>query len=74
MVVLLDEELALAAGPVSNTTKLAMADSIIDATAQVHQAQLVTGVPDALPKNVCRKNLKNCRDRTSCLDRPYPRQ
>ena len=43
MVVPLDEELALAAAQVSNTTKLAMADSIIYATAQVHQAQLVTG-------------------------------
>jgi predicted nucleic acid-binding protein len=42
-VVPLDEQLALAAAQVSNTTKLAMADSIIYATAQVHQAQLVTG-------------------------------
>jgi predicted nucleic acid-binding protein len=43
MVVPLDEELALAAAQVSNTTKLALADSILYATAQVHQAQLVTG-------------------------------
>jgi uncharacterized protein len=43
MAVPLDEELALAAAQVGNTTKSAMAGSIIYATAQVHQAQLVTG-------------------------------
>jgi len=43
VVVPLDEELALAAAQVSNETKLAMADAIIYATAQAHQAQLVTG-------------------------------
>jgi predicted nucleic acid-binding protein len=39
----LDEELALAAAHISNETKLAMADAIIDATAQAHQAQRATG-------------------------------
>jgi predicted nucleic acid-binding protein len=39
----LDEGLALAAAHVSIGTKLAMADAIIYATAQHHQAQLVTG-------------------------------
>lgn len=43
VVVALDEDLALAAAQVSNETKLAMADAIIYATAQAHQAQLVTG-------------------------------
>jgi predicted nucleic acid-binding protein len=42
VVVPLDEELALAAAHISNETKLAMADAIIYATAQAHQAQLVT--------------------------------
>jgi predicted nucleic acid-binding protein len=39
----LSEELALAAAQISNETKLAMANAIIYATAQAHQAQLVTG-------------------------------
>jgi predicted nucleic acid-binding protein len=43
VVVPLDEDLALAAVHVSNEHKLAMADAIIYATAQTHQAQLVTG-------------------------------
>ena len=43
VVVSLSEELALAAAQISNETKLAMADAIIYATAQAHQAQLVTG-------------------------------
>jgi predicted nucleic acid-binding protein len=43
MVIPLDEDVALAAAHVSNTTKLAMADSIIYATAQAHHAQVVTG-------------------------------
>ncbi len=43
LVVPLDEGLALAAAHISNQTKLAMADAIIYATAQAHQAQLVTG-------------------------------
>ena len=43
LVVPLSEDLALAAAQVSNETKLAMADAIIYATAQAHQAQLVTG-------------------------------
>ena len=43
VIVPFDEGLALAAAQVSNTTKLAMADSIIYATAQAHQAQIVTG-------------------------------
>jgi predicted nucleic acid-binding protein len=43
VIVPFDEGLALAAAQVSNTTKLAMADSIIYATAQAHQAQVVTG-------------------------------
>lgn len=43
VIVPFDEGLALAAAHVSNTTKLAMADSIIYATAQAHQAQVVTG-------------------------------
>jgi predicted nucleic acid-binding protein len=43
IVVPLDEGLALAAAHISNETKLAMADAIIYATAQDHQAQLVTG-------------------------------
>jgi len=43
VVVPLDEGLALAAAHISNETKLAMADAIIYATAQAHQAQLVTG-------------------------------
>lgn len=38
-----EEGLALAAAQVSNTAKLAMADSIIYATAQAHQAPLITG-------------------------------
>ena len=42
-IVSLDEALALEAAQVSNTTKLAMADSIIYATARAHEAQLVTG-------------------------------
>ncbi|MFZ0519734.1 MAG: type II toxin-antitoxin system VapC family toxin [Candidatus Acidiferrales bacterium] len=42
-VVSLDEGLALEAAQVSNLTKLAMADSIIYATARAHEAQLVTG-------------------------------
>jgi predicted nucleic acid-binding protein len=42
-IVSLDEGLALEAAQVSNTTKLAMADSIIYATARAHNAQLVTG-------------------------------
>jgi predicted nucleic acid-binding protein len=42
VVVPLDEELALAAAHISNETRLAMADAIIYATAQAHQAQLVT--------------------------------
>jgi predicted nucleic acid-binding protein len=43
VVVPLDEALALAAAHISNETKLAMADAIVYATAQAHQAQLVTG-------------------------------
>jgi predicted nucleic acid-binding protein len=43
VVVPLDEGLALAAAHISNEHKLAMADAIIYATAQDHQAQLVTG-------------------------------
>jgi predicted nucleic acid-binding protein len=43
VVVPLDEELALAAAHLSDEAKLAMADAIIYATAQAHQAQLVTG-------------------------------
>jgi predicted nucleic acid-binding protein len=43
VVVSLTEELALAAAQISNETKLAMADAIIYATAQAHQAQVVTG-------------------------------
>jgi predicted nucleic acid-binding protein len=43
VVVPLDEDLALAAAHISNETKLAMADAVIYATAQAHQAQLVTG-------------------------------
>ncbi len=43
MVVPLDENLALAAAQVSLDHRLAMADAIIYATAQAHQAQLVTG-------------------------------
>lgn len=43
IVVPLDEELALAAAQVSLDHRLAMADAIIYATAQAHQAQLVTG-------------------------------
>jgi predicted nucleic acid-binding protein len=43
VVVPLDEDLALAAAHVSNEHKLAMANAIIYATAQAHQAQLVTG-------------------------------
>jgi predicted nucleic acid-binding protein len=43
VVVSLSEELALAAALISNETKLAMADAIIYATAQAHQAQLITG-------------------------------
>jgi predicted nucleic acid-binding protein len=43
VVVPLDEELALAAAHVSNEAKLAVTDAIIYATAQAHQAQLVTG-------------------------------
>jgi predicted nucleic acid-binding protein len=43
VVVPLDEVLALAAAHVGNQHKLAMADSIIYATAQAHQAQPVTG-------------------------------
>ena len=43
IVVSLDEDLALAAAQVSLDHRLAMADAIIYATAQAHQAQLVTG-------------------------------
>jgi predicted nucleic acid-binding protein len=43
VVVPLDEDVALAAAHIGNETKLAMADAIIYATAQAHQAQLVTG-------------------------------
>jgi predicted nucleic acid-binding protein len=43
VVVPLDEGLALAAAHVGNEHKLTMADAIIYATAQAHQAQLVTG-------------------------------
>jgi toxin FitB len=42
-VVPLDEGLALEAAQVSNITKLAMADSIIFATARAYEAQLITG-------------------------------
>jgi predicted nucleic acid-binding protein len=43
VVVPLDEDLALAAAHISNEAKLAMADAVIYATAQAHQAKLVTG-------------------------------
>jgi predicted nucleic acid-binding protein len=43
VVVPLDEGLALAAAHVGNEHKLTMADAIVYATAQAHQAQLVTG-------------------------------
>jgi predicted nucleic acid-binding protein len=43
VVVPLDEGLAVAAAHISNETKLGMADAIIYATAQAHQAQVVTG-------------------------------
>ncbi len=41
----LDDLLAIAASEVSLTHKLSMADAIIYATAQVHEAQLITSDP-----------------------------
>lgn len=42
IVIPVDDTIALAASSISVKCKLAMADAIIDATAQLHQAQIIT--------------------------------